>query len=83
MIRATNFHYDELKKNKVKSQGYKWNPNDKVWYKIVNYEVLEKEKQLLAEIIYENNFDGDVIEIELFNNYKNLNIFLWLPIPHY
>ena len=71
MIRATNFNYDELKKNKVKSRGYRWNPNDRVWYKVVAYEILEEEKQLLSEIIYENNFDGEVFEIELFNKYKN------------
>ena len=44
MIRATNFSYNEIKKNKVKNQGYKWNVNDKIWCKIVNYETLEQEK---------------------------------------
>ena len=71
IIRATNFSYNEIKKNRVKSQGYKWNANDKIWYKIVNYEVLEQEKELLADIIYGNSFDGEVIEIELSNKYKH------------
>tara|TARA_B100000131_G_C18059789_1_gene589963 strand:+ start:570 stop:1427 length:858 start_codon:yes stop_codon:yes gene_type:complete len=71
MIRATNFSYNEIKKNRVKNQGYKWNVNDKIWCKIVNYETLEQEKELLADIIYENSFDGEVIEIEPFNKYKN------------
>jgi len=71
IIKATNFKYDELKKNKVKNHGYKWNANDKIWYKMVHYDSLEKEKEILTEIIYQNNFDGDIEKIELSDKYKN------------
>ena len=70
VIFATNFNYDPVKKDIVKANKYKWNAEDKVWYKTVNFDDLDKEKDWLTVAIYDFIFEGRVEEINLNDKYK-------------
>ena len=70
VIFATNFNYDPVKKDIVKANKYKWNVEEKIWYKNVNFENLESEKEWLTGVIYDFNFEGRVEEINLIDKYK-------------
>ena len=70
MIHATNFPYDEVKKDTIKANGYQWNGVDKIWYKRVNFVNLESEKYWLTSVIYDTHFLGEVEEINLVDKYK-------------
>ena len=70
VIHATNFPYDEVKKDTIKANGYQWNGVDKVWYKRVNFINLENEKEWLTSVIYDIHFLGEVEEINLVDKYK-------------
>ena len=70
VIKATNFAYDETKKDQVKANGYRWNNVQKIWSKRVTLDVLEDEKEWLTGIIYDGYFDGLVEEINLADKYK-------------
>ena len=48
VIFATNFNYDPVKKDIVKANKYKWNPEEKIWYKNVKFDNLESEKDWLT-----------------------------------
>ena len=70
VIKATNFPYDPIKKDTVKANGYKWNNDERIWYKRVLLEDLEDEKTWLTGVIYEAHFNGIVEEINLIDKYK-------------
>jgi DNA polymerase-3 subunit epsilon len=70
VIFATNFNYDPVKKDIVKANKYKWNTNNKVWYKNVKFDNLESEKDWLTSVIYDFNFEGRVDEINPVDKYK-------------
>ena len=70
VIFATNFNYDPVKKDIVKANKYKWNAEDKVWYKAVSFDDLDKEKDWLTVAIYDFIFEGRVEEINLNDKYK-------------
>ena len=70
VIFATNFNYDPVKKDIVKANKYRWNAEDKVWYKTVSIDDLDKEKDWLTVAIYDFIFEGRVEEINLNNKYK-------------
>ena len=70
VIFATNFNYDPVKKDIVKANKYKWNAEDKVWYKTVSFDDLDKEKDWLTVAIYDFIFEGRVEEINLNDKYK-------------
>jgi len=70
VIFATNFNYDPVKKDIVKANKYKWNPEEKIWYKNVTFDILESEKEWLTGVIYDFNFEGRVEEINPIDKYK-------------
>ena len=70
VIFATNFNYDPVKKDIVKANKYKWNPEEKIWYKNVKFDNLESEKDWLTSVIYDFNFEGRVDEINPVDKYK-------------
>lgn len=70
IIRALNFEYDPVKKDRVKANGYRWNANEKLWFKKVPYDDLETEKDWLTGIIYDTYFRGRVDEIKITDKYK-------------
>ena len=70
VIFATNFNYDPVKKDIVKANKYRWNAEDKVWYKTVSFDDLDKEKDWLTVAIYDFIFEGRVEEINLNDKYK-------------
>ena len=68
---VTNFPYNAEKKDKIKSNGYFWNNEKKLWFKRVPKEELEKEKQYLIKTIYFDTFDGFIEEIDPKDKYKS------------
>jgi len=70
VIFADNFKYDPVKKDIVKANKYRWNPDDKIWYKKVNFDELDSEKDWLTATIYDQAFEGRVEEINLNDKYK-------------
>ena len=54
----------------MKANKYKWNAEDKVWYKTVSFDDLDKEKDWLTVAIYDFIFEGRVEEINLNDKYK-------------
>ena len=70
VIYAEHFQYDQVKKDILKGNKYRWNPNDKIWFKRVNVDELEHEKDWLAATIYDQVFKGRVEEIIPSNKYK-------------
>ena len=70
IIFATNFNYDPFKKDIVKANKYKWNPEEKIWYKNVTFDILESEKEWLTGVIYDFHFEGRVEEINPIDKYK-------------
>ena len=70
IIFATNFNYDPVKKDIVKANKYKWNPDEKIWYKNVTFDILESEKEWLTGVIYDFHFEGRVEEINPIDKYK-------------
>ena len=70
IIYAEHFKYDPVKKDILKGNKYRWNPNDKLWFKKVNPDELEHEKDWLTATIYNQVFKGRVEEIIPNNKYK-------------
>ena len=58
------------KKDILKGNKYRWNPNNKIWFKKVNLDELEHEKDWLTAAIYDQVFKGRVEEIIPSNKYK-------------
>ena len=56
---------DVLRENK-----YRWDPNKKVWYKIIKHTEMEEERQWLSDNIYPDNFSGQFVEITPIDKYK-------------
>ena len=70
-ILVSNFPYNEQKKDKIKSEGYKWSTKDKIWYKEVDENNLVLEKKYLSSVIYKGEFNGHVLEIDPNERYKS------------
>jgi len=70
VIFADHFKYDPVKKDVVKGNKYRWDPEGKVWYKKVNFDALEHEKEWLTVTIYDQIFKGRVEEINPNDKYK-------------
>ncbi len=70
IIFAENFNYDPIKKDIVKGNKYRWNSKDKIWYKNVGLDELQREKDWLTVAIYDSVFQGRVEEINLNDKYK-------------
>lgn len=69
-IWVTNFPFNAEKKDKIKSDGYYWNNDKKLWFKRVPDDNVENEKQYLIKTIYHNTFDGSIEPIEPKDKYK-------------
>jgi len=67
------FEYKEI----LKKRNYKWhdpgngNKNDKAWCKLLPHEEVDAEREWLNENIYNNNFQGRIIEITIMDKYKS------------
>ena len=70
IIFADNFNYDPIKKDIVKGNKYRWNSKEKIWYKNVSFDELERQKEWLTAAIYDSVFEGRVEEINLTDKYK-------------
>ena len=70
VIFAEHFKYDPVKKDILKGNKYKWNPSDKIWFKKVNLDDLENEKDWLTATIYDQIFKGRVEEVNPIDKYK-------------
>ena len=70
VVFAEHFKYDPIKKDILKSNKYRWNPSDKIWFKKVNFDVLEHEKDWLTATIYDQDFKGRVEQINPVDKYK-------------
>jgi len=70
VIFADNFKYDPVKKDIVKGNKYRWDPEGKVWHKKVNLDELDHEKDWLTATIYDQIFEGRVEEINPNDKYK-------------
>jgi len=70
VIFADHFKYDPVKKDVVKGNKYRWDPESKVWYKKVNFDTLEHEKDWLTATIYDQIFKGRIEEINPNDKYK-------------
>ena len=63
-------------KNLLKKRNYKWyNSGNKkegsFWYKIINHDNMESERDWLTNNIYNGQFQGRFIEITIIDKYKN------------
>ena len=54
----------------MNANKYKWNPDEKIWYKNVTFDILESEKEWLTGVIYDIHFEGRVEEINPIDKYK-------------
>ena len=70
LVKATNFPYNEQKKDTIKANGYGWNNDEKVWSKRVVFDDIDSEKEWLTGVIYDQHFNGIVEEINLVDKYK-------------
>jgi DNA polymerase-3 subunit epsilon len=69
-IWVINFPFNVDKKDKIKSNGYYWNNEKKLWFKKVEKKDLEEEKEYLKKIVYNDTFKGEVELISPENKYK-------------
>ena len=58
------------KKDTLKANNYKWDGGNKYWWKKLNFDEIETEKDWLTEVIYDDYFPGVVEEIPLTDKYK-------------
>ena len=71
LIKATNFPYNEQKKDTIKANGYGWDPDERIWSKKIEFDDIDSEKEWLTGVIYDQHFNGIVEEINLVDKYKN------------
>ena len=57
-------------KDTLKANNYKWDGENKYWWKRLNFDEIEQEKDWLTELIYDGPFLGMVEEISLLEKYK-------------
>ena len=62
----SDFH----KKDLLKERRYRWNPTKKYWWKQIEPEEIDNEKEWMAEHIYNGNFKGRIDEIALNDKHK-------------
>ena len=69
-IWVTNFPFNASKKDKIKSEGYNWNVQKKLWFKVVPPENIEEEKLFLIDLIYLDSFRGVIEKVDPLSKYK-------------
>jgi len=57
-------------KDALKARGYRWNGDDKYWFKIINFDEIEIEKKWNADNVYNGTFLGDIIQVLNVDKYK-------------
>ena len=57
-------------KDALKAREYSWNGEDRYWWKNIDLDEVEDEKEWLSEIVYEGSFQGTVLEIVITDKYK-------------
>ena len=57
-------------KDTLKANNYKWDGENKYWWKRLNFDEIEQEKDWLTELIYDGSFLGMVEEVSLIDKYK-------------
>lgn len=58
------------KKDLLKSRGYSWQANKKIWSKDIYESDRTAEEEWLAEIIYEGKCIAQIHEVQLLDNFK-------------
>jgi len=57
-------------KDILRENQYRWDPDKKVWYKIIKHAEMDQEREWLSKNIYKDNFSGQFIEITPMDKYK-------------
>ena len=74
-VEATFAKYEY--KNLLKKRNYRWhdpdngNKDDKAWCKLISHGEMDSEREWLNEHVYNNNFQGRLIEISIVDKYKS------------
>jgi len=68
LIEATYAKYEF--KNILKKRRYRWNPDNKVWYKLIEHNDIDNERLWLTDNVYNQYFQGKIVEITPKNKYK-------------
>jgi len=58
-------------KDLLKSRKYRWDPDNRYWWKNLLLEEIEIEKEWMADNIYNGHFQGRIDEIALTEKYKS------------
>lgn len=64
---SSPFHTKDL----LRHRKYRWNPDEKCWWKNIAFDEIELEKEWMADTIYSGNFRGKVDEISITDKYKS------------
>jgi len=57
-------------KDSLRENQYRWDPDKKVWHKIIMHSEMEEERKWLSKNIYKDNFSGQFLEITPMDKYK-------------
>ena len=57
-------------KDSLRENQYRWDPDKKVWHKIILHSEMEEERKWLSKNIYKENFSGQFLEITPMDKYK-------------
>ena len=57
-------------KDVLRNNNYRWNVEEKVWWRKIDYEDIENERNWLTKNIYKGYFLGTIEEIPIQDKYK-------------
>ncbi len=57
-------------KDLLKERFYRWDPNKRVWHKIIESDKRDEERDWLCDKIYDGNFMGQILEVLPVDKYK-------------
>lgn len=57
-------------KDFLKFRNYRWDRDERYWYKVIYKEGLDAELNWIERVVYKGRFKGDVKEIQLIDNFK-------------
>jgi DNA polymerase-3 subunit epsilon len=61
------FHTKDL----LRLRKYRWDPENKYWWKNISLDEIDIEKEWMADTIYNGHFQGKVDEISITDKYKS------------
>jgi len=61
---------DFQKKDVLKSRRYRWDTKKRVWWKKINADSIESEKEWLTNKVYGGYYRGNTIEVQPYDKYK-------------